>query len=88
MIRAGTQGRVMTYRKYRPVLVEGVVVGREMPKNRPYVQWNVDLARDDEPVHLEPGELTGLPASFQFDIPVPEIRDLAQVRRARRGGNP
>ncbi len=84
MVKAGAQGRVMTYRKYRPVLVSKVVVGREMLKNRPYIPWNADLEPDTEPVHLEPDELDGLPASFQFEMPVAEIRRLTEARESQR----
>jgi hypothetical protein len=85
MTRAGAQGRVMTYRKYRPVVVTGVTVGREMLRDRPYIPWNAELEPDGEPVYLDVGELEGLPASFRFEMSIAEVRRLAEAREAQRG---
>lgn len=68
MIRAGEQGRVMTYRKWRPVLSDAgfsvpSVVGREWLRNRGLVRWHHGLPADDEPLYLAPDELENIPVA-------------------------
>lgn len=97
IVRAGRQGRVMTCRRFRPVLADEatvgpVVVGREWV-DRAYVPWHHGLERDDEPLHLSMDELDALPegtgvsprypARVELQFPVEHIRRMADPDRTR-----
>lgn len=81
MVRAGEQGRVMTRRKFRLILVDAgplhrLVVGYER-LDRPYVRWHNGLEHDDESIVMEVGELAHLPKHCVLNIPLDEIRAMA-----------
>jgi hypothetical protein len=81
MARAGGQGRVMTYRRYRPILVAAgplhrLVVGRENLRDRPYVRWHAGMPGDDEPLWMDLEELEHLPASCELTVPLDQITEM------------
>ncbi|MGA2412740.1 MAG: hypothetical protein ABSG46_20450 [Candidatus Binataceae bacterium] len=81
MVNAGIQGRVMTYRKFRVLLIDNggpapIVIGREWLRDRPYVPWHNGLESDDENVVLSLDEVEHLPdhCELQHDLTVEDIR--------------
>lgn len=80
MVKAGSQGRVMTYRKYKLILIgEGplhhLVVGKEYV-DQPYTPWSVKLDRDTEPVLVPLEELEHLSKNCVLDITLSQIRSM------------
>lgn len=83
MIRAGEQGRVWTYRKYRLLLTDAgplhrMVIGRENLRDRPHIPWHQGLAPDDEEVFVTADELESLPRSCELSMTIEEIRRLTE----------
>jgi len=83
MITAGEQGRVMTYRKRRPILVSAgplnrMVVGYERLRDRPYIPWHAGLTADDEPLFMDLDELAALPQNCELIVPLEEVRVMAE----------
>ena len=65
LVEKGKQGRIVTYRKYRPICVPygtvgNMVVGTERLQ-RPFVTWTEDTERDMEPLVLDVEELESIP---------------------------
>lgn len=86
MTRAGEQGRVMVYRRSRPVVLPmpgrnaSMVIGREDLRNRPFIPWHAGLPHDDETVTIDPDEVEHLPASVHLTVTPAEIRRMAAPR--------
>jgi hypothetical protein len=78
LVEAGEKGRVLTYRRARPVAFENVgIVGRYDIPEPVYLTWNRDLPGSDEgTIHLEDEELDDPPKGITLNFTPAELRKL------------
>lgn len=85
LVAAGEQGRIYTYRKWRPIDTDDMnFVGRER-LDRPYIPWRRGLAPDNDRVYVPLDELEAVAAQRNVDLrfSVEEIREY--VKRQQEG---
>lgn len=82
MVEAGRLGRVMVYKKFKPIVVRmgrGLMhVGHEDLTDRGYVRWTNNLAGDDEVLEVGLEDLYKLPKNCHLTTPPEQIIDMVK----------